>query len=116
MDTARDVLLTKYRNNLIKTNIEFRKLGKIARAGKVGGDTAAAQRAIRALVSDPQYSIEQAWTDSVSEEYAERDIVTRIDNLLTKLAEVQPTELDDDVREKLEELVTRARAILEAEE
>jgi hypothetical protein len=75
-----------------------------------------AREAIVRLLEDPEYSIAQAWNDTVSEAYTERDIVTRIDLLLTRLDEVEGGGLDDDVREKLEELVSRARAILESEE
>jgi ParB/RepB/Spo0J family partition protein len=116
IDSARDVLLAKYRAKLIQSNIEFRKLAKIARASKVGADLAAAKKAIKRLVSDPRYSITEAWTATVSEAYIERDILTRIELLLAKLSEVTATEMDLDVREKLEELVERAQKILEDDE
>jgi hypothetical protein len=64
---------------------------------------------------DPKYSITQAWDETVSDAYAERDVVARIDYLLAKLSEIAEADIDDDVREKLEELVKRALAILEAD-
>lgn len=113
INSARDVLLDKYRAKIIESNIEFRKVAKIARAGVVGADVDAARRAIKKLITDPEYSIEQAWTSTVSEAYVERDILTRIEFLLSKLGEMKSADVDHDVREKLEELVERARGILE---
>lgn len=114
-DHARDVLLRKYKDNVIDNIVDLRKVAKIARADTVGVRSEDAQEAIRRLLVDPKYSIVQAWKDTASEAYAERDVVSRIDHLLAKLAEIVASEIDEDVREKLEELVKRAQAILEAE-
>jgi hypothetical protein len=43
-----------------------------------------------------------------------RDIVSRIDALIARLEEVSQEGIDEDVREKLEELIERARRLLEA--
>jgi ParB family chromosome partitioning protein len=111
-DRARDALLKKYKDKVIDNIVDFRKVGKIARAEKVDADPEKAQAAIKKLISDPKYSIDQAWNETVSEAYAERDIVTRIDSLISKLDDVDAAEIDEDVREKLEELVERAQVIL----
>jgi ParB family chromosome partitioning protein len=112
LNNARDALLAKYRSKVIKSNIEFRKVSKIARADAVGGDRVASEKAIKKLLVEPRYSINQAWLDTVSDAYAERDIVTRIDGLLSKLNEVTAADIDDEVRDKLEELAQRVKAIL----
>lgn len=114
-DKARQALLKKYKDGVIANIVDFRKVGKIARAKNVHADPVEAQEAIRRLLTEPEYSINDAWTDTVSEAYAERDIVTGIDRLLSKLHEIEAGELDDDVREKLEELIKRAQAVLEGE-
>jgi len=111
-DKAREVLLRKYKSGVIDNIVDFRKIAKIARAGKVDADLEQAQTAIERLVTDPTYSIKEAWEDTVSEAYAERDVVSRIEHLLEKLGEVEGGEIDEDVREKLEELVERANVIL----
>jgi ParB family chromosome partitioning protein len=116
VNVARDTLLKKYRARVIDSNIEFRKLAKIARSSVVGVDAKSAKAAIRRVLTEDGYSIDKAWGETVSEAYAERDILTRIDSLLGKLGELEPDELDDDVRKKLQELITRATAILEAGE
>lgn len=116
LDAARDALLKKYQAGVIDSNIEFRKLSKIARASAVGADTESAKAAIQRVLTDANYSIKDAFRETVSEAYAERDVVSRIDALLGKLDEVRPEDIDDDVKEKLQELVARATAILEASE
>lgn len=112
MNQARDALLAKYRANVIESNIEFRKVSKIARATAIGADKEMARTAISRLLTEPHYSISQAWTDTVSDAYAERDIVTRIDLLMSKLNELPSSGIDDDLREKLEELIGRAQSLL----
>ncbi|WP_129778916.1 ParB/RepB/Spo0J family partition protein [Peristeroidobacter soli] len=115
IDVARDVLLKKYKDKVVDNIVDFRKVGKIARATKVGVSSDKAKKAIKKLLTEPKYSITQAWDETASEAYAERDIVSRIDSLLVKLQEVDASEIDEDVREKLEELVKRAEAILKAD-
>lgn len=113
-DHARDVLLKKYRDKVIDNVVDFRKVAKIARAPNVGVSAERAQSAIRRLISEPRYSIKQAYEETVSEAYAERDIVSRIDQLMTRLRSIDPAELDDEVRERLEELIASVQALLKA--
>lgn len=115
-DKARQMFLTKYKSGVIDNIVDFRKVGKIARAKNVHADPVQAHEAIGRLLTDATYSIRAAWTDTVAEAYAERDIVSRIDTLLAKFDEVRPSEIDDEVRDKLEELVERTKALLESDE
>jgi hypothetical protein len=94
--------------------VDFRMVAKIARASNVGVSTERAQSAIKRLISEPRYSIKQAYEETVSEAYAERDIVSRIDQLISRLNTIDPTEIDEDVRERLEELISRVQALLKA--
>ena len=112
VDQARDVILAKYKSGVIDNIVDLRKVPKIARAEKVDADPLKARQAIKRLLTDPKYTIARAWDETVSEAYAERDILSRIEQLLAKLEDIKPSEVDDDVREKLEELIERARAIL----
>jgi ParB family transcriptional regulator, chromosome partitioning protein len=113
---TRDILLEKYESGVIKSIIDFRKVAKIARAGNVGADTKKAETALRKLFTLKSYSIDRAFEETVSGAYAERDIVSRIEALLARLEEAPDDAIDDDVREKLGELVERAQALLEATE
>lgn len=114
-DAARDMLVKKYKDKVIDNIVDFRKVAKIARANAVGVNIAKAQGAIKRLLTEPKYSIIQAWNETASEAYAERDIVSKIESLLAKLDEVDAGEIDEDVREKLEELVKRAQVLLRAD-
>jgi ParB/RepB/Spo0J family partition protein len=112
INDARDVLLTKYKSKIFDNIVDLRKIAKIARAEKVDADPLKARKAIARLLTDPKYSINKAWDETVSGAYAERDVLTRIEQLLSKLDELEPSEVDDDVREKLEELLTRTQKLL----
>lgn len=112
IDKTRDALLRKYRAGTIKSNIEFRKVSKIARAGTVKADQKSAQRALVRLIDEPTYSIDDAWEDTVSGAYAERDLVTRIDGLIARLDRLGPSDVDADLRRRLELLVRRATALI----
>ena len=114
-NAARDVLLKKYKTGVIENIVDLRKIAKIARSAKVGVSPEISKTALNRLFSDPEYTINDAWEATVSDAYAERDIVSRIDQLLGRLAEFTPDEIDEDVREKLQELIERAKGLLEAE-
>lgn len=111
MNTARDALLAKYRAKVIESNIEFRKLGKIARATALGTDRKTAQAAIQKVINEPRYSISQAWDETVSDAYTEHDVIVRVDQLISKLEGIRSVE-DEELRERLEELADRLRALL----
>ncbi len=113
---ARRALLDKYRTKVIDNIVDFRKVAKIARSTTVGVDAGVAKTALERILTEAKYTITQAWNDTVSEAYAERDIVSRIDHLLEKLNDLKQGEVDDDVRDKLEQLVERAKALLETEQ
>jgi ParB family transcriptional regulator, chromosome partitioning protein len=109
---VRDVLIEKYRNNIIKDITDFRYLPKISKAEKVHADTAAAARSIKRVFNANNYSIEQAYIETVSEAYSERDLVTRVDQLMERLEEIDPKELDDAVVNAIRRLVRRLNELL----
>jgi len=115
-NAARKALVRKYQNKVIENIVDIRKIGKIARSPNVGVDPEAAERAVRRIFTEPSFAITEAWNQTSAEAYAERDVVSRIDHLLVRLNELKVDEIDDDVREKLQELLDKAREILEAEE
>jgi len=112
-DRARDMLLRKYKSKVIDNIVDFRKMAKIARAETVSADPAEAKVALQRLLTDPNYSINRAWEETVSVAYADRDIASRIEHLLSKLDEIESSQIDDDVREKLLQLIERAQTLLE---
>jgi ParB family chromosome partitioning protein len=111
-DSARQVLISKYKSGVIVNILDFRKISKIARAERVAADRTRALNVLLNLFNRNQYSIEQAYQDSVYEAYSERDLLTRIHSLLEKLKHIRESELDEDLRRSLQELISQARSLL----
>jgi ParB/RepB/Spo0J family partition protein len=85
-ENARQTLLYKYSNGIIKNLVDLRKIGKIARAGNVKADVGLAKSEMYKLLNVTEYTIEQAFQSSVSEAYLERDISTTVESLLEELS------------------------------
>ena len=115
-EAVRKILLKKFKAGIINNRVLFRDIGKIARAKKVGGNIDSAADALKKLFEDNNYTIEKAYTDTVGELYAERDIGTRINGLLGMLEDIDVDEIEDSLRSQLEELVTRIGGILRGEQ
>jgi ParB/RepB/Spo0J family partition protein len=111
-DAARKALIAKYRSNTITNIVQFRQIAKIARADNVAADPRVAQRVLKRLFEPNEYSIEQAYSDSVSEAYSERDLLSRLDALVERLDTLRPSDVDDALREKLRILVEHAQRLL----
>lgn len=112
-DAVRKVLLKKFRNGVIGNRVLFRDVARMARAEKVGGDVSLAANELKKLFDDNNYSIEQAYQESVGVLYTERDIGTKVSALLGLLEGVDEDELDDEVRGNLEVLLNRITSILQ---
>jgi len=111
-DNIRRVLIEKYKKDIIPNRVHFRKIAKIARAHRVSANRIRAKEVLEQLFERNDYSAENAYDDSVSDAYLERDVVTRIDSLLERLDDLTPDDIDDDVRAHLRDLIARARALL----
>jgi len=111
-DRIRDVLIAKYKTGTIRSVTDFRNLAKIARAEKVSVDAKSATTALRRVFQKNGYSVEQAYKDTVSEAYSERDLLTRIESLIYKLDDLQPDSIDDSLRSALATLAKRLSSIL----
>jgi ParB/RepB/Spo0J family partition protein len=111
-DDVRRVLIKKFRNQVIDNRVHFRQIAKIARAESVQSDAKAAERALRKLFSDNNYSIEDAFSDSVSESYGERDILVRVNGLLNKLKHIESASVDESLRSALNQILKEVRRIL----
>jgi len=111
-DAVRGVLIKKFRDNVIDNRVHFRQIAKIARAENVQSDPEVAKRALRKLFSRNDYSIDQAFEDSVSGSYSERDILTRLNGLVDRLKHIEVAAVDDSVRKALNDIVREARRLL----
>lgn len=112
-DRVRETLIAKYQNGTIPNIVQFRKVAKVARAEKVAVDKPRARKVLEKLFQSNRYSIDDAFNDSVSEAYTERDLKTRIQGMLDRLDQLSPQEIDEDLRRQLRVLANRIIEILE---
>jgi ParB family chromosome partitioning protein len=111
-DRVRRVLIDKYKEDTIRDITDFRYLPKIARAERVQADQKVASRSLDRLFQRNDYSIDQAYKDSVSEAYTERDLIVRVGQLVERLSAMTRKDLDDEVREILEHLYEQLARLL----
>src|SRR5260370_6155840 len=113
-DRVRRVLISKYRDGVIKNRTDFRYLAKIARATRVRADEKRAEKVIERVFAKNTYSLKDAYDQSVSFAYTERELLTRIRGLLEQLEAVRPSEIDEELRRPLKELAIRINRLLKA--
>jgi ParB/RepB/Spo0J family partition protein len=112
-DRVRDVLIDKYRKGTIRNVTDFRDMTKVARAEYVVADASTARLALRKLFDRNDYSIENAYRDSVSEAYSERNFLTRVNSLSDQLDILFANDgLTPDIRSALQLLQGKIAQIL----
>lgn len=110
---VRNVLIAKYRNGTIGNLIDLRKVGKIARAERVNADPKVAREVLTQLFSSNNYSVEQAYQESVAIAYSERDVITRARSLTEMLSDMEPDDIDDDTADALRRLCDNIATLLQ---
>jgi len=110
-DRARKILIKKFRAGVIDNRVLFRNLPKIARAQEI--DEGTRLKALRNVFGDNNYSLTAAYDDSVAELYTEKDILSRISSLAARIEDLEPEDLDEDLREQLDALARKIHALLE---
>jgi len=109
---ARDVLIRKYRTGVIKDLVDLRMLPRIAKAERVSANVQAAKNALLKVLQPNTYSIQEAYEETVSWAYSERDLVQRIHGIADRLEEIETDELEDDVLSALRDLQKRIQRVL----
>lgn len=111
-DAVRRVLLRKFKTDVITNRVSFRQVARIARVDKVGGDRKAAVGELSKLFANNNYTIEEAYKNSVGDAYAERDLGTRVRGLISALDNIDADDLEESLVEELEQLATKIAQIL----
>lgn len=111
-DLVRRTLIDKYKNDVINSVTQFRQIAKIARAENIEADEKQAKRVLTKLFQPNKYSITQAYDESVSEAYTERDLLNRINGLLEFLDDINVESLDDQLRQALKRLIRQVEKLL----
>lgn len=112
-DTVRGILIEKYEKGIISNLIHLRDISKIARAEYVEADKSTAEEVLKKVFSKNTYSIEDAYKNSVAEAYSERDLVSRINSILSRLEHLEAHDLDDNLRTSLKALIEQAARLIE---
>jgi ParB family chromosome partitioning protein len=111
-DRVRQVLISKYESGVIPNRVHFRNVAKIARAQRVSVPTQAATHALKRLFTSNKYSIDEAFNDSVSTAYSERDIRTNAKVLLEQIDSLSTQTIGPELSQVLDELYRKLRKIL----
>lgn len=118
LDNIRNVLITKYRQNIIEAVTDFRQLSKIATAiDTLGIAKKKAEKSLRDIFDpDSDTGIKDAYKETVEFGYIEKKALRQIDFLnsyFDELLEYRTNkELDDELREGLKNLFQRLKKLL----
>jgi len=100
-----DAMVGKYVAGVVDNVVAYRDVSKIARADLAGADKKRAESTLVRLVNEPTYGVREAYEDTVKGAYDQRDLLTRIRALRTRLREVKRgSDLEPGLREALSEL------------
>lgn len=109
-------MVNKYVNEVVDSVVAYRDVSKIARAERAGGDKNEATRVILKLVRDVQYSVKDAFRDTVQAAYEQRDLLTRVRGLIPSISRYRTAkDLSEDMRSALKELRDEITRLLGAE-
>lgn len=121
LDEIRSVLIDKFKRGIIPAVTDFRQLSKMATAIEgLGIPQSHVIRSMDRIFSKNDYSIKNGFSDTVSFEYEEKKIVRYASSLLDFFEdfdiESDPSDLDDNLLEKLKELYKILGVFLKAED
>lgn len=111
-NAVRDVLISKYRSEVIKDLVDLRYLPKIAKAERVQVSRQTAELALKKVFNHNDYSLQSAFEDTVSEAYSGKTLVSRVWTIVERLDELSPENLDEDLTEALVALRKKIRELL----
>ncbi len=84
-----DAMVTKYRDNVIDNVVKFRDVSRIARAERAGIDRQSAIPVVIKLVRKKDYSIDQAYQETVEAAYEQRDLLSKVRAITERLTELR---------------------------
>jgi len=108
---ARDVLIEKYKQKVIPNLVDLRYIPKIARASKVSSDERRAVSVLQNLFQPNSYSPKEAYEQSVSDAYTERELIGRIEGIVGRLEALDFGSLEPSFRATLRSLLDRLAAV-----
>jgi ParB family chromosome partitioning protein len=99
-----DAMVNKYTSGVVDNVVGYRDLSKIARAELAGVSKTDARRAIVKLVTHRNYSIKDAFNDTVESAYEQRTLLSRVSSIAILLANSKSRRVSDELRAALQTL------------
>jgi ParB/RepB/Spo0J family partition protein len=84
-----DAMVVKYRDGVIDNVVKFRDVSKIARAERAGIDRESAIPVVIRLVRNKEFSIDQAYKETVEAAYEQRDLLSKVRAITERLKELR---------------------------
>jgi ParB family transcriptional regulator, chromosome partitioning protein len=109
-----DSMVQKYIRKIIDNVVGYREVSRIARAEYAGVDKREVVPALVKLVQDKDYSIKDAYRDTVQAAYERRDLATRLSGIAERLSEIRSGgQLSAEIRKALELVRSQIDRLLE---
>ena len=108
-----DSLVKKYVAGVVDNVVAFREVSKIARAERAGVEREKATPTIVRLVNEKDYTVEQAYEDTVQAAYEQRDLLNKLRGITAKLTLYKSAKnLGVEIRNALQQLRTEIDRML----
>jgi ParB/RepB/Spo0J family partition protein len=103
IDSVRDNLIEKFRNNTIKSLVDFRQIAKLATAHKnVNYSRSKSENALDRIFFDKKSGITEVYQATVGELYIEKKFLSTVNSMVEQIESLSDEERDDkEVREAL---------------
>ena len=111
-DKILDVFYEKYEKGIENNRVRFRDISKIARGELVGITKDKVRNTIVDYIENFEYTIDDAYQDSVAEAYSERSTEKKLQDLITILGKIDIVNEGEEVKNKLLELQVIINGIL----
>ena len=106
-------MVQKYVTGVIDNVVAFRNISRIARADRAGVDRKEAVPVLIRLVKTKDYSVKDAYQDTVQAAYERRDLLSRIEGITQRLASIKNrTVVGADMRRALQQVQKEVERIL----
>lgn len=111
IDNARDALIRKYKNEIIKNVLDLRKLTRIASAvAKFNYDRGEIQTSIQSILGNNNIGLESIYNETVAVFYDEKMFLDKANNFIVYVERLNDEELHD---QKIKEMLTRVKDAIE---
>jgi ParB family transcriptional regulator, chromosome partitioning protein len=108
-----DSLVKKYVAGVVDNVVAFREVSKIARAERAGVEREKATPTIVRLIKEKDYTVRQAYEDTVQAAYEQRDMLNKLRAITAKLALYKSGKnLGIEIRDALQQLRTEIDRVL----